>query len=241
MFSDLRLAAQYKRGGFEVEFIAESSEKRPDFLIREPKSGVRIIFEVKHISGKTSLEPLILSIQDLPSPYIVSIYTSRLELEIQAINLARRIEAEIEKLVKSSAKISYAERHVVDLGYCKFEIFSKQSDKNGNTGVMLTWGGAVSVQESIDRVARVVRESLVQLARYDATGLNVIALEDDALLHQDVIQDALYSSPGLLKDGQFEPVSAVKYVKNTIPRQEFLFLNQNNAHVKKGILASLNL
>src|SRR6266436_7110606 len=110
---NLRFAAQYKRGGFEVEFIAESSEKRPDFLIREPKSGVRIIFEVKHISGKTSLEPLILSIQDLPSPYIVSIYTSRLELEIQAINLARRIEAEIEKLVKSSAKISYAERHVV--------------------------------------------------------------------------------------------------------------------------------
>ncbi len=237
----LHFAAQYKLRDFEVEFIAESDEKRPDFLIRDPKSGARVIFEVKHISGKTSLEPLILEVQDLRSPYIVSVYTDKLELEIQAINLARRIEAEIEKLLKSPAKISYAERHVVDLGYCRFEIFSKQSDKNGNTGVMLTWGGPVGVQESIDRVARVVRESLPQLVRYDVTGLNVIVLEDDALLHQDVVQDALYSTPGLLKDEQFEDVSAVKYVKNTIPRQEFLFLNQNNMHVKNGTLASLSL
>ena len=126
--SSLRLASGYKRRGFEVTFIHEGSEPRPDFKIRSYDLNRSAIFEVKHLSGRTTLETMILDVEDTISPYIVIVTTELLQLDSQAHYLAQRIAGEIQRL--GSAEITYENRYVVDLGYTKFEIFTKQQGQS---------------------------------------------------------------------------------------------------------------
>src|SRR6266851_9893917 len=64
--SAVRLAAQYRKRGIWVEFVREEKGKqRPDFqLKKDSKSDVLCVFEVKHITGKISLDIISSDIQN---------------------------------------------------------------------------------------------------------------------------------------------------------------------------------
>ena len=238
--SSLRLASGYKRRGFEVTFIHEGSEPRPDFKIRSYDLNRSAIFEVKHLSGRTTLETMILDVEDTISPYIVIVTTELLQLDSQAHYLAQRIAGEIQRL--GSAEITYENRYVVDLGYTKFEILTKQQGNlMGPTGVMVHWGATISAVRQRESIASLITDARDQLYNYERRSINVVAIDNgNASIRNDVFQETVFTDPALFENMDYSDLSGVLVTSTIVPRADLFIPNSNNAHVKSSVVSSFS-
>ncbi len=245
--STIRLAGKYRRRGNWVEFIREEKGKqRPDFeLKKDSKSDVLCVFEVKHITGKMSLDVLSSDIRKVVSPYAVRIETKEFELPRQARQLASAIISELGRLDKQGAKPTPSAPQVLTVEDSHAEIFVDPTKKSPETRVYLQWSSTEEVKERTKRLGRladVIDGARDQLLNYLPKGVNIVALDADrAFTHDDDIDEILRSTPGLFKTDEYRNIAGVRLLSNVIPVVDVLFANSNNEHVNSGLLQSLDL
>ncbi len=241
----LGAAADYKKKGFQVDFILESTTKRPDFqAYNAAAASFPCVFEVKHIAGKEAVDSLRQEIRAITSPYVVDVSVGYLQLASQAKHVALEIVAEVEKLTSNSATPTADKPFRKKIFDCTFKIYLKQSGKAGPTTVGIHWSGRETFERRSSTLSRIIDGAREQLSSYMPRGVNVIVLDvDRAALHDDEVYDVLYSKhlPGLFTLNPYDCVTAVKFVLHVIPPTSRLFSNPNNSHVKSGLLATLGL
>ena len=236
----LRLAADYVRKGFKVDFIPEAKQPTPDFCIS--MSGSKCNFEVKHLSGRNTLHVMFDDVRELVSPYYVRVNTEKFQLVTQAKQLARTITDEIEALKAKKARPTFEAPHKKDLGYASFMISTKPSGVTGQTSIGMHYGSVEKFDSVSKHLSRLLGDARDQLLVYAPREINIIALDaDGGTILDDEVQDTLYASPGLFNETDYEGISVVKFVSNNILRSETLFLNDKNQHVKDREVQHLNL
>jgi hypothetical protein len=241
----LNVAADYKRKGFQVDFIPESVTKQPDFQVINPAAArFPCLFEVKHISGREAVDALRQEVRAVVSPYIANVYVGYLQLATQAKNIGLEIAAEIGELAKNLATPTTDKPYRKRIFDCECEIYLKQSGKAGPTTVGVHWSSRETFKQTSSTLSRIIDGARDQLSSYMPSGVNIILLDvDRATLQGDEVYDVLYSKdlPGLFTLDTYKCVSALKFVSHVIPPRVKLFTNQKNSHVKSGVLATLGL
>jgi hypothetical protein len=241
----LGAAADYQRKGFKVDFILESVTKRPDFQARSPRAtSIPCVFEVKHIASKETVDSLFQDIQSITSPYVVDGYVGYLQLASQARHIALEVGAEIEKLTRNSATPTPDKPFQTTILDCEFKIYLKESRKEGPTTIRILWSNREDFKQTASRLSGIMDGAQEQLSSYIPDTVNIILLDvDRAGLHDDEVHDVLYSTqlPGLFTLNAYQYVTAVKFVSHVIPPTITLFENQNNLHVKSGLLKTLGV
>jgi hypothetical protein len=241
----LHEAAVYKRKGFDVEFIPRSSSKTPDFLaIKKELSKFSCVFEVKHISGEESVDPIRKSLRTIVSPYYVDVHVGKIELQLQAEHLAAEICLIIEKLLKEGAKPTREKPYQKAIDDSSVRIVVKPSGKSGPTLVGTHWGNKRNFLQTFPRLAQILDSARDQVAAYLPTAINIIVLDSEkgGLLY-DEIEDTLYSPylPGLFLSSDYNPVTAVKFVWHNLVPTERLFCNKANMHGNLSLLKSIGI
>ncbi len=245
--STIRLAANYRKRGSWVEFIRkENGKQRPDFeLKKDSKSDVSCVFEVKHITGKMSLDIISSDIQKVVSPYAAQIETKEFELPRQARQLASAIISELGRLDKQGARPTLSAPYVLTFEDSHVDIFVDSRKKSAETRVYLQWSSTEDVEERTKRLRRladVIDGARDQLLAYLPKAVNIISLDADrAFTHDDDIDDILRSTPGLFKMDEYRNIAGVKFLSNVIPPVDILLANGNNEYVDNGLLQSLDL
>lgn len=242
----LHEAAVYQKKGFEVEFIPKKpSIKTPDFLARKKgPSAASCVFEVKHISGEESVDPIRKRLRAIPSPYYVDVHVGKIELGLQAEHLASEILLEIRKLLKDNARPTSEKPYEKIIDDSLVRILVKPSGKTGPTIVGTHWEGGRNFLQTFPRLAQLLDSARDQIVAYLPTAVNVIVLDSErgGLLY-DEIEDTLYSPvlPGLFLSSGYNSVTAVKFVCHTTSPIETLFCNKANKHGSLSLLKSLGI
>src|SRR2546427_8459303 len=158
--------------------------------------------------------------------------------------MAIEIGEEGEKLAKENANPTADKPFRKTIIDCEFKIYLKQSGKAGPTTVGIHWSGSRTFNQTSSTLSRIIGGARDQLSSYIPGAVNIILLDvDRATLQDDEVHDVLYSQqlPGLFTLDPYECVSVVKFVSHIIPQAIKLFSNQNNKHVKSGLLKTLPL
>ncbi len=239
--SSVKLGASYKKKGFSVEFIPEAKkEKRPDFQIK--KDGKVCVFEVKHISGETTLDVLFDDVRKVLSPYVVEIRTEKFQLASQARHLASIIIAELTRLEKESVRPGYSDPYVLSKEYARAKIWTNPKGITKETALFMAWSSEEDFKDTARRLTDILNNAREQLLAYLPEAVNVIALDvDKASLQEDEVEDVLRSTPGLFKTDEYRNISGVKFVSHVDPPVDTLYANSNNQHVNDGLLQTLGL
>ncbi len=242
----LHEAALYQRRGFEVEFILKKpSIKTPDFQARKKGSlAVSCVFEVKHISGEESVDPIRKRLRAIVSPYYVDVHVGKIELQLHAEHLASEIHGEIERLLKDNARPTSEKPYEKNIDDSFVRILVKPSGKTGPTIVGTHWEGGRHFLQTVPRLAQLLDSARDQVEAYMATAVNIIDLDSErgGLLY-DEIEDTLCSPylPGLFLSSGYTCVTAVKFVSHTTKPIETLFCNTANKHGNLSFLKSLGI
>src|SRR5205809_447954 len=154
----LHEAVVYKNKAFEIEFIPKSvSIKTPDFLARKKgPSATSCVFEVKHISGEESVDPIRKTLRAIVSPYYVDVHVGKIELQLQAQHLASEIRLEVEKLLKDDARPTSEKPYEKTIDDSVVRIVVKASGKTGPTIVGTHWGIKRSFLQTFPSLAQIL-------------------------------------------------------------------------------------
>ena len=242
--SAVKVAVNLKKKHFQVEFIPEGSEKRPDILARSPKNpDTPCVLEVKHLSGESTIGIIFDEVRKIPSPYSVEVRAKDFQLASQVRHLASVVATEIRRLQEEAAKPPRSEPDVLKVFDSNVSIYIDPHKANsGGTGVYVFWSFEEEFENTADRLTSVMNKARDQLNAYRPDAVNMIVLDvEKASLHDDEIEDTLRWKPRLFALEEYRKIAGVEFVSNIIPPKDALFANSNNEYVKSGVLQSLGL